>query len=38
MEPPSPITTCEKDHLIAGITFDIVENRTDKGAYDIKHS
>ena len=37
MEPSGPVTTCEKDLLIAGITFGIVENYTDKGAYDNRY-
>ena len=34
MKPPSSVTTIAKDLLIVGITFDIVENCTDKGTYD----
>ena len=36
-EPHSPITTMLKDLLIAGITFSVVENCTDKEAYDSKY-
>ena len=31
-----PVTTIAKDLLIAGINFDVVKNRTKKGAYDSK--
>ena len=36
VEPYSPVTTIAKDLLITGITFGIMENCTNKGAYDNK--